>query len=273
MSRVINSTSDRITIIKNGKQVYNRDPSTDAELNAAAKIAVLYVLSQTTEGSGGWSDGFFSRLGYIFGDQKYPIDEFIITSMSRTGENSPHGKDLAVDFIVKPLYLNVAIFNDLAKIGTGSATFISCPLWTDAQRKQKNTSVTLHVHYDTARTKGSKNLKSVEYEQTQIDGSCATITPSIAETIMSAYAVPSGLRDEYKNALIDSTSGRGVTIPDTAPDSWVPQNIDPEKILKMILGYAAAGLLLYGGFKLVQAGALDRLLNSGNKKKAKAEKG
>jgi hypothetical protein len=268
-SRVINSTADRIVIIKGGKRVYNRDPSKDPDLNTAAKIAVQYVLTQTMEGSGGWSDGLLSRLGWQFGSKKYDINEFVITSMFRPGENSVHGQDLAVDFYVYPLYLNIPIFNDLAKIGTGSKTFIGCNLWTDAQRAQTGRSAALHVHYDTSSAKGSKNLKSVEYEQTPLDGSCAQINPTVADKILDQYGVPSKFRDTFKNDLMNMTSGGGVSMPDSPPEPFVPSGSDLNDTIKKVLGFAALGLLIYGGYRFVKAGGVDSLVEKQGKSKKK----
>jgi hypothetical protein len=273
MSKFITSRAEYITIIKNGKLVYKKDPLKDDDLNQAGKFIASYVIGCWMDGSGG--TGPLN----LWSKKKYDIDEFSITSMVRYTKNGgklvptqdAHGMDKAVDFYVLPLKYNVRIFNDISKMLSNRRAFLSVPLWTAADRTAHNIkSVPLHVHYDMI-AKG-KNWKMFEYEQTQINGNLAAVTDANAVKALAAYQVPSSERAELKAALMDMTSGDAIqtspqyeeTIIEKVRDALPAAGDIPGAILK----YAVIGLLLYGGYRMIKAGALDGFF--GKKKKENA---
>lgn len=245
-SRVINGKSNYIYVIQNGKWILNDR----RELNDVAKYVASFVkVGFESSGDTDSTDLFLSAIPGLVKNGRYVIKDFYITSMYRPGDaaGSPHKKDKAVDFVIKPLEVMPKVFNDLAALGSGAGRniYIAAPL--------KGGDVPLHIHYDND-TSRHGNYKAIEYEATPGTGTLAQITPDTARKIMKAYGI-SQHDQEMMNNLLDKRSGGTVSVPGFTPEADLYLSaIDAAKDVpwRVVAMVAVAGLVAYGGYKAYQ---------------------
>ena len=197
MSRVIGTEAERITLISRGRWVYPNYQSSQ-EFNQAARYVIPFIVRR-----------------------KYDLNEFVITSMVRPGDRSgsPHKKDLAVDFYVKPLSLMPVVFNDLASVFSGGNVYIGAPI--------NGGSVARHIHFDFDAA-NHKDYKAIEIEETNTTGNLGQINAQTAPMILRWYGLPATA--ENIGALMSRGQGGLVKTPDTTRPQvvaldWVPNAI------------------------------------------------
>ena len=253
--------TDKLYVISGGKWILQDYSS----LNDVAKYVVSAIqkmkMGHIDPDKGTSSDLLWTFLPPIAAAKQlwntsdaWGIDEFYITSMQRTnnvkGPENPHTRDLAVDFVVTPLYYMPLIFNELARLYTGANIYIAAPL--------RGGDVPLHIHYDRDFSK-HRNYKKIENEQTAIDFSVADITPDNAQKIINAYgvspeiglALPSTAQQRTRELIAALMSQR---------DNGRPDDRDPPEPhpfpLGDIIGGVIIGACVFGLVKMISSGEL-----------------
>ena len=246
MAQII-TPENPLTLVRNGKWILPNYANDSVGLNKSA----LYVASFIGNGFKATPDGVNTYLdmwrnAFGFNRRKYDITDFVITSMYRPNDAtaSPHRKNLAVDFYVKPLSLMPQIFNDLAAMFNGGNIYIGAPI--------SGGNVAKHIHFDFDVT-NHKNYKAIEIEETARSGKLGEINAASALKVLNWYNAP--VTAENIKSLLDNHQGGLVSISENSAllDAVmkVDATVNDGNFGKRLLGVAILAGVCFVGYKVL----------------------